>query len=122
MRVAVKTSQAHGLSMSRQLRLHRREIEVVEVLDQWFGPDCRYCKVEGSDRALYILRGHCHVNAGLVRTDRIAFAYGQAFISTPPLSAHRHPASRLALSYRDVEDMLAVAASMCPTRRSAAGH
>ena len=56
--------------------------------------------------------GHCHVNAGLERTDCIAFAYGQAFISTPPLSAHRHPASRLALvrfalSYRDVEDMLA---------------
>src|SRR5271165_1252598 len=40
---------------------------------------------------------HCHVNAGLVRTDRIAFAYGQALISPPPLSTHRHPASRLAL-------------------------
>ena len=28
----------------------------IEVPDQGFGPDCRYCKVEGSDRALYILR------------------------------------------------------------------
>ena len=58
------------------------------------------------------LRGHCHSNAGLVRTDRIAFAYGQALISSPPLSTHRYPASRLALfcfalRYRDVEDMLA---------------
>ena len=32
--------------------------------------------------------GHCHVNAGLERTDRIAFAHGQALISPPPLSAH----------------------------------
>jgi predicted PurR-regulated permease PerM len=46
---------------------------------------------------IFHLAGHCHVNAGLVRTDRIAFAYGQALISTTPLSAHRHPASRLAL-------------------------
>ena len=61
---------------------------------------------------LQLFGRHCHSNSGLVRTDRIAFAYGQALISPPPLSAHRHPASRLALfslalSYRDVEDMLA---------------
>jgi len=48
----------------------------------------------------------------LVRTGRIAFAYGQAFIPLPPLSEHRHPQAvwldfRFALSYRDVEDMLA---------------
>src|SRR5271157_5215771 len=30
---------------------------------------------------------HCHVNAGLVRTDVIAFAHGQALISPPALSA-----------------------------------
>ena len=48
MRVAVEISQAHGLCMPRRLRLHGREVEVVEVVDQWFGPDCRYCKVKGS--------------------------------------------------------------------------
>jgi hypothetical protein len=31
-------------------------IEVVEVLDPWYGPDYRYCKVKGGDGALYILR------------------------------------------------------------------
>jgi hypothetical protein len=41
--------------MPRRLRLHGRAIEVVEVLDQWFGPDCRFCKLKGSDRALYII-------------------------------------------------------------------
>ena len=56
MRVVVETFQARSLSMPRRLRLHGRGIEVVEVLDQWFGPDYRYCKVKGSDRALYILR------------------------------------------------------------------
>jgi hypothetical protein len=34
----------------------RAEIEIREVLDQWFGANCRYCKVKGDDRALYILR------------------------------------------------------------------
>jgi hypothetical protein len=34
----VETSQVHGLSMPRRLRLRRREIEVVEVLDQWVRP------------------------------------------------------------------------------------
>jgi hypothetical protein len=38
MRIAVETSQTRGLSMPRRLRLHRREIETVEVVDQWFGP------------------------------------------------------------------------------------
>ena len=31
-------------------------VEVVKVLDQWFGADYRYCKVNGADCALYILR------------------------------------------------------------------
>jgi hypothetical protein len=37
-------------------RLNADRIEVVEVLDQWYGPDYRYCKVKGGDGALYILR------------------------------------------------------------------
>ena len=56
MRVAVDTDEVHGVSVPRGFRLDVREIEVVEVLDQWFGADYRYCKVKGSDGALYILR------------------------------------------------------------------
>jgi hypothetical protein len=56
MRVEVDSSEAHGLSMPRRFRLDGRVVEVVKVLDQWFGTDYRYCKVTGSDRALYILR------------------------------------------------------------------
>ena len=56
MRVAVDTDEVHGVSVPRRFRLDVREIKVVEILDQWFGADYRYCKVKGSDRALYILR------------------------------------------------------------------
>ncbi len=33
-----------------------RWIEVVEVIDRWYGPDHRYFKVLGDDGATYILR------------------------------------------------------------------
>ena len=33
-----------------------REVQVVEVLDQWLAPDHRYFKLKGSDGAVYILR------------------------------------------------------------------
>jgi len=56
MRIAVETSQDHGIEIPRTLRLNRDRIEVVEVLDQWYGSDYRYCKVKGGDGALYILR------------------------------------------------------------------
>jgi hypothetical protein len=56
MRVEVETDQVHRLAMPRRFRLDAREIEVVEILDQWFGADYRYCKVKESDGALYVLR------------------------------------------------------------------
>src|SRR5262245_62672677 len=56
MRVEVDSSEAHGLSVPRRVRLDGRVVKVVKVLDRWFGTDYRYCKVTGSDRALYILR------------------------------------------------------------------
>jgi hypothetical protein len=56
MRVEVDSSEAHGQSMPRRFRMDGRVVEVVKVLDQWFGADYRYCKVKGTDRALYILR------------------------------------------------------------------
>lgn len=32
--------------------------EVVEILDQWYGPDSHYFKVQANDQNLYILRYH----------------------------------------------------------------
>jgi hypothetical protein len=41
--------------------LNGRRVEVVEIVDQWFGSDYRYCKLKGDDGAVYILRviEHC---------------------------------------------------------------
>jgi len=55
-RIVVETIQDHGIEIPRTFRLNVDRIEVVEVLDQWYGPDYRYCKVRGGDGALYILR------------------------------------------------------------------
>ena len=56
MRIVVEASQGHGIEIPRTLRLNGDRVEVVEGLDQWYGPDYRYCKVKGGDGALYILR------------------------------------------------------------------
>ena len=56
MRIVVEVSQDHGIEIPRTFRLNGDRIEVVEVLDQWYGSDYRYCKVKGGDGALYILR------------------------------------------------------------------
>jgi hypothetical protein len=56
MRVAVETREHCGRKVPRRLRLKHGEATVVELLDQWFGSDYRYCKVRGSDGAIYILR------------------------------------------------------------------
>lgn len=45
-----------GEQTPRSFHLWDREISVVEVLDQWVGPDHRYFKVRGDDDAEYILR------------------------------------------------------------------
>jgi elongation factor P hydroxylase len=33
-----------------------RQIDVIEIMDQWYGPGYRYIKVRGHDSGLYILR------------------------------------------------------------------
>ena len=45
-----------GEQTPRRFFLGERPVEVVQVLDQWLAPDHRYFKVEGADRAIYILR------------------------------------------------------------------
>jgi hypothetical protein len=45
-----------GEETPRYIWLGDRKIEVVRVIDRWLAPDHRYFKVQGDDRALYIIR------------------------------------------------------------------
>jgi hypothetical protein len=33
-----------------------RQIDIIEIMDQWYGPGYRYIKVRGDDGSVYILR------------------------------------------------------------------
>jgi hypothetical protein len=55
-RIEVEASQDRGVEIPQTFRLNLDRIEVVDVVDQLYGPDYRYCKVKGGDGALYILR------------------------------------------------------------------
>ena len=57
MRVDVECdADAQGGPMPRRLRPGPRVVEVVEVLDRWFGTDHAYVKLTAADGATYILR------------------------------------------------------------------
>jgi hypothetical protein len=45
-----------GEETPRRLEIDGRRVEVVEVIDRWYGPDHRYFKVRGDDGAVYLLR------------------------------------------------------------------
>jgi len=45
-----------GEETPRRLELGERRVEVVEVIDRWYGPDHRYFKLRGDDGAIYLLR------------------------------------------------------------------
>lgn len=45
-----------GTNAMEGLHLDGRYVAVVGILDQWYGPNYRYVKVEGDDGAQYILR------------------------------------------------------------------
>jgi len=45
-----------GEETPRRFFLGAREVEVVEIIDRWLGPDHRYFKLRGSDDNVYILR------------------------------------------------------------------
>jgi hypothetical protein len=40
----------------RRLQFGGNQVDVLETLDQWYGPDYRYIKARGTDGSLYILR------------------------------------------------------------------
>ena len=39
----------------RSLYRGERRIDIIEIIDQWYGPGYRYVKVRGSDSSVYIL-------------------------------------------------------------------
>jgi len=61
MRLEVETTRDTGMELPCAFDFLGRRVEVVKVVDQWFGSDYRYCKVKGDDGAVYILRvvEHC---------------------------------------------------------------
>jgi hypothetical protein len=40
----------------RSIYRGERRIEIIEIMDQWYGPGYRYVKVRGHDRSVCILR------------------------------------------------------------------
>ena len=44
------------MPMPWRLHFGGHQVDVLEELDQWYGPDYRYIKVRGHDGGLYILR------------------------------------------------------------------
>src|SRR5262245_3548567 len=57
MRIQVEQHADHrGIPMLLKLHFGEHQVDVLEVLDQWYGPDYRYIKVRGCDGGLYILR------------------------------------------------------------------
>jgi hypothetical protein len=55
MQVQVERCADH-LEMPVRIRFDGREVEIVENVDQWYGPDYCYFKIKGNDGNLYILR------------------------------------------------------------------
>ena len=56
MRLDVETSRDTGRELPRAFHLWGHRVVAVEIVDQWFGSDDRYCKLKGDDGAVYILR------------------------------------------------------------------
>jgi len=57
MQVQVEHRTDHlGVEIPMRFRFDGREIEIVEIVDQWYGPDYRYFKIKGNDGNLCILR------------------------------------------------------------------
>jgi hypothetical protein len=57
MQVQVEHCAGHlGVEMPVRFRFDARQVEIVENIDQWYGPDYCYFKIKGNDGNLYILR------------------------------------------------------------------
>jgi hypothetical protein len=96
MQVQVERCPGHlGGEMPVRFRFGGREIEIVENVDQWYGPDYCYFKMQGNDGNLYILR----FDEGRVEWDLTMFQSPQAVsahAACPPAAcAHRPCDARL---------------------------
>jgi hypothetical protein len=56
MRIRVELRADSVTPAPRSLDWGGRLIDVVEMMDQWYGADYRYVKVKGSDGGIYMLR------------------------------------------------------------------
>jgi len=54
MRIQVEP-QADLRAAPRSLYRGERRIDIIEIMDQWYGPGYRYVKVRGRDSSVYIL-------------------------------------------------------------------
>jgi hypothetical protein len=50
--------EAHAVLRATPQSLYRgdRRIDIIEIMDQWYGPGYRYVKVKGHDSSVYLLR------------------------------------------------------------------
>jgi len=56
MRIETKLDSGDLGVAPRSLYWNERPIDIIEIIDQWYGADYRYVKVKDSDGGLYILR------------------------------------------------------------------
>jgi hypothetical protein len=56
MRVQVEAQVDNLRTTPRGFYWGERRIGIVEMIDQWYGPDYRYVKVKADDSGVYILR------------------------------------------------------------------
>ena len=54
MRIQVE-DHVHLGAVPRSIYRGERRIDIIEIMDQWYGPGCRYVKVRGRDSSVYIL-------------------------------------------------------------------
>jgi hypothetical protein len=82
MKVQVERCAGHlGVETPVRLGFGGREVEIVEIDDQWYGPDYCYFKIKGNDGNLYILR----FDEGRAEWELTMFQ------SSDPYSTHLHP-------------------------------
>jgi hypothetical protein len=55
MRIEVEP-HANLRTAPRSLYRGERRIDIIEIMDQWYGPGYRYVKCRGHDSSMYILR------------------------------------------------------------------
>ena len=56
MRIEAKLNLCDMRTAPRNLYWNERRIDIIEIIDQWYGADYRYVKVKVDDGGLYILR------------------------------------------------------------------